>query len=131
MNREIIFRAKNDKNDWVKGDLIHIKRESDTTIRIHNVFNMFDVKFETVGQFTGLTDKNGTKIFEGDILKRIITAGDGEKYISTDIVKFSGACFCTYDISDKNDTGLYLVNWSGHEIEIIGNRHDNPELLIF
>ena len=128
--REIKFRGKDFKNNWLFGSLIQYRDSTQIGyLSYADSMTFVNVNKKTIGQFTGLTDKNGVEIYEGDFLKRIITAGDGEKHISTDIVKFSGASFCTYALSDKNDSGLYLVNWSGHEIEVVGNIHDNPELL--
>lgn len=79
---------------------------------------------DTVGQFTGLTDKNGKRIFEGDIVQdgylfgKVVfaTAQDG----------FDGmAGFMVDDIDD----GLQNYNGFWHEVEVLGNIHDNPELL--
>lgn len=80
------------------------------------------VDIGTVGQYTGLTDKNGKKIFEGDILKNI----ESGRIVA---ICYSGCSFCyshngtIYGIDDS-ETGLEMNEW-----EVIGNIHDNPELL--
>ena len=117
--REILFRGKKTKDgEWVEGyyqecpkDFVHIQNTSN---------DWFPVFPESVGQFTGFTDKNGKRIFEGDI---ILICGRGPGVIE----------FCKYSFwrcRNKN-IGPY---WSHRlddemEYEIIGNIYDNPELL--
>lgn len=84
---------------------------------------LIEVIPETVGQYTGITDKNGTKIFEGDIVERFWL---GEKHIyiigyDNDIASFIGK-----DICSENFT---TFNYDACMFEIIGNIHDNPKLL--
>jgi uncharacterized phage protein (TIGR01671 family) len=128
--REILFRGKReDIGKWIYGDYQHFCIESDIYVYLGPWGSeMRSVKPETVGQFTGLTDKNGKQIFEGDILK---------------FHKFKGEPdwlgFVRYDISMFVIEGEQPVDNGGFEVqlcsidrkrcEIIGNIHDNPELL--
>lgn len=79
---------------------------------------MIEVIPETVGEYTTLTDKNGTKIFEGDI---VLLKGDEEPYQ----VAFDESCFQVYG----NSICYVMDNFYDHDIEVIGNIYDNPELL--
>ena len=90
--------------------------------RNHSIVNdngHFWVIPETVGQFTGLTDKNGTKIFEGDILRY----GNRKGYVN-----YGMGCFNVHDSEQKNNPAIDVI-MDQHDIEVIGNIHDNPELL--
>ncbi len=117
--REILFRGKGNKkyNDgsWQYG---YLKKDSDGDFQICGSCWSRTVITETVGQYTGLADKNGTKIFEGDI---VLLKGDEEPYT----VEFDECCFQVY-----GDSVCYTMdNFYDHDIEVIGNIHDNPELL--
>lgn len=104
--RDILFRGKRkDNGEWVEGVAFPGEDWSITICRrnpIDGSFDGYEVDPASVGQYTGLTDKNGTKIFEGDIVLKLTRSG--EKLCE---VRFG---------NDKN-------------IEVIGNIHDNPELL--
>ena len=81
----------------------------------------------TVMQYTGLKDKNGKEIYEGDILLEHF----GDAYRLTGVVKFStqdvGSCGCCYD--DFRGTGFIAEGIHFHRSEVIGNIYENPELL--
>ena len=125
--REILFRGKRtDCDAWVEGDLIQAFRGnhlSSCSIMPHTpTAYCWKVLPETVGQFTGLTDKNGKRIFEGDIVECV---SDGEraviiwvKYSAFFGLSFDGWC-CGFDDYD----------FSPNDFKVIGNIHDNPELL--
>ncbi len=133
--REILFRGKRIENsEWVEGyfcadaieQLYGCNTGMDGFIRrfdpeIHKS-NMFEVDRETVGQFTGLTDRNGTKIFEGDVVKF--------KYFDDWIGKIeydSDSALFTVIFADGDDD--YFGRVSCGDCEVIGNIYDNPELL--
>ena len=129
--REILFRGKRlHDNKWIYGNFVsdcegnphiieprffcedghHLQYEDNTDTPVFIIP-------ETVGQFTGLTDNNGVKIFEGDIVDYISSDVIGNPKTGTIIVE---------DMTDY-DTMIYLNH--SDELQIIGNIHDNPELL--
>ena len=121
--RQIIFRGKRvDNNEWAEGYLFKIWNRTFLLWGMTgDVPNMVEVKPETVGQYTGLTDKNGKKIFEGDIVN-VTTGIYGYKstyHSVTQTVRYEAdsgiAVFLPFDNSD-------MV-----EVEIIGNIYDNKE----
>lgn len=142
MNREILFRAKHvhamDSNEhldrtWVNGYL-----SDENYIYDKSLEGEFLVDENTICQYTGLTDKNGKKIFEGDILRgfQYPFCYDGEYNYYAEIF-FENCSFMTYThknpsscvrgISDGN-TDL-MEDWVSEDWEVIGNIYDNPELL--
>lgn len=89
---------------------------------------------ETIGQFTGLFDKNGNEIYEGDIISK--HAYNGEEYTLDGIVEYNVDGFCLKCIRSNKDAciGSYYAFSAGsngvlYKGIIIGNIHDNPELL--
>ena len=124
--REVIFRGKRtDNGKWVKGYLYitHIGSHEigsyDAEINIERL--TFDVLPETVGQYTGLTDKNGVKIFEGDIVTGYF---NHEKIVGYIFYGGNAQFFIQRD-------GIYGIGLDNSDcwLEVIGNIHDNPELL--
>ena len=126
--REILFRGKHSKKSrWDFGDLYTNNGKAYITLRdtIRGVRVLGEVIPDTIGQFTGLIDKNGTKIFEGDIIKLRLLAAKME---------WKGVC--------EYRNGAFGLAWQyagqrystfagtcNAEYEVLGNIHDNPELM--
>lgn len=141
--REILFRGKRvDNGEWIKGFYIEANHHWHNK-GVHkewivknviqnggwcNVGSKYAVIPETVGQYTGLTDKNGTKIFEGDIIK---IPDDYEQYGHNAgqlyAVYFAFGGFRLKPKFNKEARGYWLED--DGIVEVIGNIHDNPELL--
>ena len=120
--REVIFRGKRaDNEEWIEGSLLQVdwcdKPSTGAIAPNTPVSTFYSVIPETVGQYTGVTDKNGVKIFEGDIVDYISSDVIGNPKTGTIIVE---------DMTDY-DTMIYLNH--SDELQIIGNIHDNPELI--
>ena len=129
--RTIKFRAKElGTGEWVVGDL-HILC---TRPHIHNFLYSPGKKYidmSTIGQFTGLYDKNGKEIYEGDFIrsfdsqgKPIIHAIEYDNNDAQFIVLLAG--YTKYDFGCSGITQKWINEF---EKEVIGNIHDNPELL--
>lgn len=124
--REILFRGKRkDNEDWAEGCLLHDSEQNESYIAEcfeARAAYIREVIPETVGQFTGLT-ANGKKIFEGDIVKDKYSKGQYQYFK----VIYDER---TYRWETENKYGMLgqLCNVMG-ECEVIGNIHDNPELL--
>ena len=111
--REILFRGKlTHKDEWVDGDLVQDIFKDQAYAAISG----YSVVAETVGQYIGITDRNGKKIFEGDIVKT-----------NTDIcvIVWQRSRFIAQK-TNKRPMTLQYIKFSG---EVIGNIYDNPELL--
>lgn len=134
MNREILFKAKRlDNGEWVEGSLISTEDNSGFILRSKtkafipkgtNTFcstECYEIDQTTLCQYTGLTDKNGKKIWENDIVRN--EEGDigvvqwFEEHAAFMIWNKTKNCVC------------YLAENDFLKIEIVGNEFDNPELL--
>lgn len=139
--RQIIFRGKWTNNgEWVEGYITlrpraiqfgehyspwYIDRPPNDPDDSGGFYNVYP---ETVGQFTGLTDNNGKRIFEGDVLERTNYKGKKERWA----VAFKYGAFGVFL---DNEYGGYFEAFTDYDgtpptdYEVIGNIHDNPELI--
>lgn len=137
--REILFRGKRvDNGEWEYGQLKSIHKGGKNYETAYYILNIYGesrlakdaIDPNTIGQFTGLCDKNGKKIFEGDIVKMDgwwYAAGPAGYSNNLTVVLYDEEyCgftpMCDYDC----DCGVYHP---ANECEVIGNIYDNPELL--
>ena len=147
--RDIIFRGKRiDSGEWVEGQTIVVIHQDDNDLifmpqhgedvkadpmedndrALTSIYgNYYQILPQTVGQYTGLTDKNGKKVFEGDILKEY---GSPPEH-SLMVVKNAGfGCFLEFYFCGErcNTEQIHYPTWLSYD-EVIGNIHDNPKLL--
>lgn len=152
MNKEILFKAKRkDNGEWVEGHYCKIDettycveedykrfpvpthhcilKETMTDLGLPNRFLQFEIDPNTLCQFTGLTDKNGKKIWENDIV-RDKTGDIFRIYWSEQLLNYSAKCVkCLFSIfiNQKWDLGTLLK--SKRDVEVCGNIFDNADLL--
>ena len=140
--REILFRGKRlQGGNWIEGyffksDINKKERNSgkatliftpdcDTFIMVPECHNSFMVVSDTVGQYTGLKDKNGKRIFEGDVAKVLQGKDKDIAYVG-----FENGAFMLYqktgNIYERTLWSYWYNDW---DVEVIGNITDNPELL--
>lgn len=143
--REYLFRGKRTDNDeWAVGYLIVFPKSKRTKILVWNAadldFDAIEVIPETVGQFTGLTDKNGKRVFEGDIIKwrwwfDVYMGRDVSHLWRVDWSEESG--LITFVDSPTTKANLSIHNAAGDrnmdnkigKYEVVGNIYDHPELM--
>ena len=133
--REILFRGKRiDNGEWVEGAFLNDRdgafyicpAAADISVsygdngRRMRIGCWYKVDPSTVGQYTGLTDKNGKRIFEGDIVD-ILTENE-----EIGVVEYEDGGFL---VSADGFCVDFHSNINGTDLEVIGNIHDNPELL--
>lgn len=138
MSREILFRAKRangeelpEQKRWIEGLPGYDINGNLTDFEVYKgiaICNVVEIVPETVCEYIGLTDKNGKKIFEGDVVRYNDEIIEKEK---VDEVKYNEtyAAFCRLH---KNEMGLQYLCFNediASKCEVVGNIFDNPELL--
>ena len=122
--REFLFRGKRtDNGEWITDSETYIRDGDGIWLSDENL-NVVTVIPETVGQFTGLTDKNGVRIFEGDIVRYDVNYHD--MVISYDVENWGG---WLYEDMDDNMQAYSIYEFNLKDIAVIGNIHDNPDIL--
>ena len=142
MNREVIFRGKRlDNGKWLYGDLMHDNHQgcyiypNDCT----GLYTENKVDPDTVGEFTGMRDRHGKKVFEGDVVRRRDSAFG---YVDTGVVKYDfhlGAFVLEYESYGRTYQSTFKKGFSDNDgkctieetysYEVIGNIHNNPEFV--
>lgn len=137
--REILFRGKRvDNGEWVYGhygEYTNMRSETISAMSVPNKNSIYgnlcyDVDPSTVGQYTGLTDKNGKKIFEGDIVEYPIESGGhkGENIHEVVFENRHGTAYFGIKMSNIETWG-FDMEVPSKLMKVIGNIHDDPELL--
>ena len=133
--REIKFRGKHIiSQKWIYGDLIHEEWIGGKPIMIKHKKTAHSVLEDTIGQYTGLHDKNGKEIYEGDIVKKLIwnelkfeAEGDGQEYCYAKVMYIEE--LAGFYLVNRDNKILWEVSEDKYNIEVTGNIYDNPELL--
>ena len=127
--RTIKFRGKRvDNGEWVYGYLLRMRGVSYIyPYHAHNGETIYEVIPDTVGQFTGLHDKNGKEIYEGDVIRSDGYSG-ARHYVG---YRKEEAMFVAFIIgtTPQDYCGVYQHWIDDFNKEVIGNIYDNPELL--
>ena len=139
--REILFRGKRtDNGEWVQGYFVAVNSKcyrgqqlTENTKSIsclngtrYGFYNFYEIDPETVGQYTGMNDINGNKIFEGDIVHCKARIDRANMFVTFEDGKFV-MVLCEEFTTHKRGLGHYEIEC--FDKEVIGNIYDNPELL--
>lgn len=110
------------ESNWVYGGVMQGEGDHSIIYQTEPEFHKYPVYSDTLGQFTGLTDKNGTKIFEGDIIVDVYDNYQGEIRCKDSVNEMM--IYCT-----DGSIMPFLSDIDSETVQIIGNIYDNPELL--
>ena len=126
--REILFRSKRtDNGEWIEGYVYRISEKLNPFIMLKNRYSeSYQVFIETVGQYTGMNDINGNKIYEGDIVHCKARIDRANMFVTFEDGKFV-MVLCEEFKTHKRGLGHYEIEC--FDKEVIGNIYDNPELL--
>lgn len=130
--RVIKFRGREPNGRWRYGDLFHPGGEArNTHIMEYNRLGVeYAVQPETVGQYIGLTDSNDKEIYDGDIVRVVCYGEESIHVITYNAERWDYPAFdLTPDLSDDTNSLSYCMCDSDTEIFVIGNIHDNPDML--
>ena len=132
MNREILFRGKRKSDgEWIFGNLLRTDDDGICIIQNHvphHFLKNYEVDQETVCQYTGLTDNNGRKIFENDVVAYMDTYSTDNGYAESDCV--GKVLWCEEELYFYVTERLSAESWEVLEdCYVIGNIFDNSELL--
>jgi uncharacterized phage protein (TIGR01671 family) len=142
MKREIKFRGKVEigvkEPFWIYGYLVIYNNKSTINSFDENGYHRYTVNSDSVGQFTGLQDKNGKDIFENDIVVAdCAPSGLNKRSIKNHkcVIEFGelhhgwNCLIIDHEKGEKWTTGYMSWGRNGNSLEVIGNIYDNPELL--
>ncbi|AIQ34216.1 putative phage protein (TIGR01671 family) [Paenibacillus sp. PastF-3] len=120
MGRENKFRGRRKNGEWMYGSLV-ISSEGDTHIIDHKSWHKWQVDPKTVGQFIGLTDKNGREVYSHDLVEDENGIGEVE-WVQE---------HCAYLVFTRNPSQYHRLESDGQlsQTVVVGNAIDNPELI--
>ena len=128
--REILFKAKRKSNgEWIEGyyvvlPLVHYKRNE--YLITDSKGDSYEIDPSTLCQYTGLTDKNGKKIFENDIINKVDTNALGWHRERICTVSWNKGY---WQIMTEYGDSYWIGEFDEEQLEVLGNVFDNPELL--